>query len=40
VTSTGSTSDHYPVQATFVIQSSGGALPAVTGLRVIAMRLE
>ena len=40
VTSTGSTSDHYPLQATFVIQSSGGALPAVTGLRVIAMRLE
>jgi len=42
VTSTGSTSDHYPVQATFVIQSSGGGtpLPPVTGLRVIAMRLE
>jgi endonuclease/exonuclease/phosphatase family metal-dependent hydrolase len=40
VTSTGSTSDHFPVQATFALQSSGGALPAVTGLRVIAMRVE
>lgn len=35
VTSTGSASDHYPVQATFVIQSMGGMPPVVTGLRIV-----
>lgn len=36
VTSTGAASDHYPVQATFVIQSTNGPPPsAVTGLRVV-----
>jgi endonuclease/exonuclease/phosphatase family metal-dependent hydrolase len=36
VTSTGTTSDHYPLRATFVLQGAGGSLPAVTGLRFIA----
>jgi endonuclease/exonuclease/phosphatase family metal-dependent hydrolase len=35
VTSTGSASDHYPVRATFVIQSAAGAPSTVTGLRFI-----
>jgi endonuclease/exonuclease/phosphatase family metal-dependent hydrolase len=35
VTSTGSESDHYPVRATFVIQSPAGAPAPVSGLRFV-----
>jgi|SRR4051812_32997050 endonuclease/exonuclease/phosphatase family metal-dependent hydrolase len=36
VSSTGTTSDHCPLRATFVVQTAGGSLPAVTGLRFVA----
>jgi endonuclease/exonuclease/phosphatase family metal-dependent hydrolase len=39
VMSTGTVSDHCPVQATFAIQSAG-SLPAVTGLRFVAERSD